>query len=157
MKNKIYIILPDIRSAYNVGAIFRTADACGVSKIFLTGYTPTPKDRFGRIRPDVAKSALGAEQIVPWEYRENLNDLIVELKEKSTEIVAVEQDKNSIDYKDFKIKKDTAFVFGNEVEGVDKNILKQVDKIIEIPMVGEKESLNISVSVGIVLFRILNI
>ncbi len=158
-KKEVYIILPDIRSVYNVGAIFRTADACGVSKIFLTGYTPTPEDRFGRPRKDVAKSALGAEKTIEWEYRENLDDLIKDLKEKDVEIVAVEQDESSIDYKDFEIKdsQPTAFVFGNEVEGISKNILNKVDKIIEIPMVGEKESLNVSVSAGVVLFRVLNI
>ena len=152
-KKEIYIILPDIRSVYNVGSIFRTADACGISKIFLTGYTPTPEDRFGRQRKDVAKSALGAEKTVKWEYREALNNLIDELKKKDVEIVAVEQDKNSVDYKNFKIQKDTAFIFGNEVEGVSKDILKRVDKIIEIPMMGKKESLNVSVSVGVVLFK----
>ena len=156
-KKEIYVILPDIRSVYNVGAIFRTADACGVSKIFLTGYTPMPEDRFGRPRKDVAKSALGAEKTVEWEYKENLNDFIGELKEKGVDIVAVEQDKKSIDYKKLEIKKDTAFIFGNEVEGLSKDILNKVDKIIEIPMVGEKESLNVSVSAGVVLFRVLNI
>lgn len=156
-KDQIYIILPDIRSVYNVGAIFRTADACGISKIFLTGYTPQPKDRFGRDRKDFAKCALGAEKTVEWEYRKDLNDLLEELKKEGIEIVAVEQDKKSIDYKDLKIKKDTAFIFGNEVEGVSKDVLKEVDQIIELPMVGEKESLNVSVTAGIVLFRILNI
>ncbi|MBU1557500.1 TrmH family RNA methyltransferase [Patescibacteria group bacterium] len=156
-KKEIYLILPDIRSVYNVGAIFRTADACGVSKIYLTGYTPRPEDRFGRERKDVAKSALGAEKTVPWEYREKLEDLIDELKNKGIEIVAVEQDKNSIDYKNFEVTKATAFIFGNEVEGLSKNILTKMDRIIEIPMVGEKESLNVSVSAGIVLFRVLNV
>ncbi|MBU4479987.1 hypothetical protein KKG48_00900, partial [Patescibacteria group bacterium] len=123
-------------------------------------YTPTPKDRFGRERKDFAKCALGAEKTVAWEYRENLISLIEELREKNIEVVAVEQDKNSIDYKKFKIEgsqKETAFVFGNEVEGLPKDVLKKVDKIIEIQMVGKKESLNVSVSAGIVLFRILNI
>ena len=157
-KKNIVLILPNIRSVYNVGAIFRTADACGVSKIFLTGYTPTPEDRFGRQRRDVAKSALGAEKTVKWEYRENLKDLIEELKKKGVEIVAVEQDKNSVDYKDFEIElKPIAFIFGNEVEGLSKDILNNVDKIIEIPMVGKKESLNVSVSAGVVLFRVLGV
>jgi len=154
---RIFLILPNIRSAYNVGSIFRTADACGISKIFLTGYSPAPEDRFGRRRKDISKSALGAEKIIEWEYRKNLEDLIEELKSKNIEIVAVEQDEKSIDYKNFNVKKDTAFVFGNEVEGISKNILKKVDKIIEIPMVGKKESLNVSVSAGVVLFRVMKI
>lgn len=157
MKQKIYLILPDIRSVYNVGAIFRTADACGVSKIFLTGYSPIPKDRFGRERKDFAKSALGAEKTVAWEYHKNIFVLLDKLKNENVEIVAVEQSKKSIDYKDFKITKDTVFIFGNEVEGLSKEILDEVDKIIEIPMIGKKESLNVSVSAGIVLFRVLDI
>ncbi len=156
-KQKVFIILPDIRSVHNVGAIFRTADACGVSKIFLTGYTPTPTDRFGRDRKDFTKCALGAEKTVDWEYREDLIDLIKELKQKNVEVVAVEQDTKSIDYKAFDLNKSTAFIFGNEVDGLSQDILNQVDTIIEIPMVGEKESLNVSVSVGIILFRILDI
>ncbi len=156
-KQKTFLILNDIRSVHNVGAIFRTADACGISKIFLVGYTPTPLDRFGRARKDLAKSALGAEKNVSWEYHKDIFNLIEDLKKENIEIVAIEQDKKSIDYKDFKIKKDTAFILGNEVEGVSKEVLKEVDEIIEIQMVGKKESLNVSVSAGVVLFRVLNI
>ena len=157
MKKEIHLILHNIRSVYNVGAIFRIADACGVSKIYLGGYTPLPIDRFGRERKDVSKSALGAEKTVSWENYSDISELIKNLKKDGVEIITVEQSKKSIDYKHFKLTKPTAFIFGNEVEGVDKEILKQSDKIIEIPMMGKKESLNVSVSAGIVLFRILNI
>lgn len=156
-RKQTFLILDNIRSVYNVGAIFRTADACGISKIFLTGYTPQPKDRFGRYRKDFSKSALGAEKTVDWEYREAVDSLIEELKNKSVEIVAVEQNKKSIDYKNFKIKKSTVLIFGNEVKGVSENVLEKADKIIEISMMGEKESLNVSVTAGIVLFRVLSI
>jgi len=81
---EIYIILVNIRSVYNVGAIFRTADACGISKIFLTGYTPQPKDRFGRYRKDFAKSALGAEKNVLWKYEDNIIGLIKKLKKQKS-------------------------------------------------------------------------
>ncbi len=155
--NESVVILHNIRSVYNVGAIFRTADAVGVSKIYLTGYTPTPLDRFGRERKDVAKSALGAEKSVEWEYVKNVSSVIKKLKKEYFEIVAVEQSENSIDYKKFKSKQKTAFLFGNEVRGVSKQLLQKCDKVIEIPMRGKKESLNVSVSAGVVLFRVLSV
>lgn len=157
MKKETYIILNDIRSVINVGAIFRTADACAISKIYLTGYTPMPIDRFGRIRKDIAKASLGSEKTVAWEHCDDIKDLIKELKEKKVELVAVEQSKKSIDYKEYKVKKSTAFIFGNEIDGVPKDVLERVDAILEIYMMGDKESLNVSVSAGIVLFRVLNI
>lgn len=159
------LILQDIRSAQNVGAIFRTADAVGISKIYLTGYTPAPLDRFGRKRKDIAKSALGAEEIVPWESKKNLSTLISKLKKEKYLIIAIEQDKKSVDYKKvsarggpaFSWKGGLVFIVGTEVTGISKNILKKCDVIAEIPMKGKKESLNVSVALGIALFRILNI
>lgn len=149
------LILPDIRSAVNVGAIFRTADAVGIDKIYLVGYTPRPTDQFGRIQKDIAKSALGAETWIKWEYREKLLPLINNLKKEKYEIVALEQDEKSIDYRKYKKPTKLAFILGEEVNGLDKNILKKCDKIVEIPMHGKKESLNVSVACGIALFRIL--
>ncbi len=151
------LILPDIRSALNVGAIFRTADAVGIDKIYLTGYTPTPVDKFNRIRKDIAKSALGAEKTISWEYKKSLSALIYRLKKEGYFIIAIEQAENSIDYKKLKIKHKNAFIVGTEVSGIPEKILAKCDVITEIPMRGEKESLNISVACGIVLFRILNI
>ncbi|GMQ95359.1 MAG: RNA methyltransferase [Patescibacteria group bacterium] len=157
MKEKeAVVILHNIRSAHNVGAIFRTAEAAGVSRIYLTGYTPAPMDRFGRERRDIAKSALGAEKIVSWKQCKQAGSTVVKLKKEDFEIVAVEQARNSIDYKKFKPKRKTAFVFGNEVRGISPALLKQSDMIIEIPMKGEKESLNVSVAAGIILFRALD-
>jgi len=140
-----------------VGAIFRTADAVGVNNIYLTGYTPTPLDRFGRVRSDLHKVALGSEKMVVWEARENIFELIEELKKNSYEIVALEQSPNSVDYKSFKPKKDLTLIVGNEIEGVPKDVLELCDKIIEILMRGKKESLNVSVAAGIALFRILDL
>ena len=151
------LILPDIRSTYNVGAIFRTADACGVNKIYLTGYTPCPLDRFGRVRSDIAKASLGAEISMPWEYKKTLIPLIKKLKKDGYEVVGLEQDKRAIDYKKFKQNKNLALILGNEVSGLSTSILNLCDLIIEIPMKGEKESLNVSVASGIALFRILNV
>jgi 23S rRNA (guanosine2251-2'-O)-methyltransferase len=152
MKEKI-VILHDIRSTHNVGSIFRTADGAGVYKIYLTGYTPTPKDRFDRWRKDISKVALGAERTISWEYHRDIKVLIKSLKEEGFDVVAVEQNKDSINYKTFKLKNKTAFIFGNEVEGVSQDILDEVDNIIEIEMLGEKESLNVSVTAGIILFN----
>ncbi len=149
------LILPDIRSALNVGAIFRTADAVGINKIYLIGCTPRPTDQFGRIQKDISKSALGAETWIPWEYKEKLLPLIKTLKKQGYEVVALEQDINSIDYRKYKKPEKLAFILGPEVTGLDKKILKNCDKIVEIPMYGRKESLNVSVACGISLFRIL--
>jgi 23S rRNA (guanosine2251-2'-O)-methyltransferase len=154
---KVYLILHNIRSVHNVGSIFRTAECAGVDKIFLTGYTPAPIDRFGRKRKDIAKVALGAEEIVKWEYKENINEIMKKLN--SIKIFALEQSGGSIDYKEInkRIKKDFALIVGNEVGGIEKEILEMCDQVIEIPIKGKKESLNVSVATGIALFRLLNI
>jgi tRNA G18 (ribose-2'-O)-methylase SpoU len=151
------LILHDIRSVENVGAMFRTADAAGINKIYLTGYTPTPLDRFGRKRGDLAKSALGAEEFVQWEQKKMVCPVILKLKREGFQIVAIEQDEKSIDYKKLKLKNKNAFIVGTEVTGIPKNILEKCDIIAEIPMRGKKESLNVSVATGIALFRILNL
>ncbi len=146
------VLLHNIRSAHNVGSIFRTCDAAGVSRVFLSGYTPAPRDRFDRIQKDIAKTALGAEKSVPWEYQKSSRAVISTLRKAGWHIAAVEQAPDSVDYRKFKSKKPVLFVFGNEVGGVPKNILKTCDSIVEIPMRGKKESLNVSVAAGIILF-----
>jgi len=148
------VILHNIRSAHNVGSVFRTADAAGVRKIYLCGYTPTPLDKYGRPQKDIAKIALGAETYVDWEYKEQVKDVIHELKRKRFAVVAVEQSENAIDFKKCKTKRDTAFIFGNEVRGLSKQALAMCDTVIEIPMRGKKESLNVAVTAGIILFGV---
>ena len=155
-KSNYVLILPNIRSAINVGAIFRTADAVGIDKVYLVGVTPRPVDKFNRIQKDIAKSALGAERIVSWEYKKNISILISKLKKDGYKIIAIEQDKNSIDYRVVKIEDKIVFILGEEVNGIDKKILKKCDIIAEIPMKGKKESLNVSVACGVALFRILD-
>ena len=150
------LILENIRSTHNVGAMFRTADAVGVTKIFLCGYTPAPIDRFGRVRPDIAKSALGAENTIPWESVESAVDVVTQLKAQQVVTIALEQHVNSVDYKTITPTDDTAVVVGNEVDGVSQEVLELVDVIAEIPMVGSKESLNVSVATGVLLFRLFN-
>ncbi|MBX4210919.1 TrmH family RNA methyltransferase [Candidatus Parcubacteria bacterium] len=148
----IYLILHNIRSTHNVGSIFRTADAAGVYKIFLTGYTPQPIDRFGRAQKDIAKVALGAEKNIPWHYIKNVHTVLDRMKKEKIELIALEQSKESIDYKKIKPKKSWALILGNEVGGISPAILKKCDLICEIPMKGKKESLNVSVAAGIALF-----
>lgn len=151
---RVYIILDDLRSVHNVGAVFRTADAVGVSKIYLCGTTPTPLDRFGRPRRDLAKAALGAERSVPWEYAARAATVVRKLKAEGFEIISVEQSDASVDYKKVRPKDKSAVIFGNEVKGIPKSLLKKSDVIAEIPMRGKKESLNVSVAAGIILFRL---
>lgn len=151
---EVCLALHNIRSVYNVGAIFRTADAVGVSKIYLCGYTPAPIDRFGRARADVAKAALGAEKTVAWESMSDITDLISKLKKEKYTILALEQDKASIDYRIAKLGKKNLLILGEEVSGIEKEILNMCDLILEIPMKGEKESLNVSVAAGVALYGI---
>ncbi|MSU45127.1 MAG: TrmH family RNA methyltransferase [Candidatus Zambryskibacteria bacterium] len=156
-KREVVVLLYNIRSTHNVGSIFRTSDALGVTKIYLSGYTPTPTDKFNRPRKDVSKVSLGAEKTIPWEYVKDAKKLIKKLKNKKIEIIGIEQSKNSVDYKKVKTGKRVLFVVGNEVEGIDKDILSLCDIVAEIPMKGDKESLNVSVAFGTALFRILGV
>jgi len=156
---EIIVILHNIRSLHNVGSILRTADALGVEKIYLCGYTPSLLDRFGKYRPQISKVALGAEKYVKWEKMKSTAAVIKKLKKEKYKIFAVEQNKNSIPYYKIRgIRMDSqlriALIMGNEVKGLPKNILKLADKILEIPMAGKKESLNVSVAFAIVAFRL---
>ncbi len=156
----ICILLDNIRSVHNVGSIFRTAETIGVSKIYCIGTTPTPNDRFNKKRSDFAKVALGAEDLVAWEQEETGSalTLVKQLKKQGFHVIAIEQAKGSIDYRKVKVKvkSKVLFIFGNEVEGISKSLLKLADVVAEIPLQGKKESLNVSVAVGIALYRILN-
>lgn len=156
MNNKI-LILDSIRSAENVGAIFRTCDAVGIDEIILSGTTPDPIDRFGRPNPKVAKSALGAEKTVLWRHVDDAFTEVDNLKKDGYQIIAIELAENSTDYKKVVPADKVVFILGSETEGVAKNILDISDVIAEIPMQGSKESLNVSVSAGVALFRILGV
>jgi len=150
----VSLLLHDIRSAHNVGSIFRTADAAGVTRIHLSGTTPTPIDRFGRKRKDVAKVALGAEDSVPWDAVDEPSALIACLRASGHEIVALEQAQKAIDFRSFVPTKPVLLIVGNEVEGVSPELLSLADTIIEIPQHGKKESLNVSVACGIALYQV---
>jgi len=148
-----YLILENIRSAYNVGAIFRTADGAGVSKIFLVGYTPAPTDRFGRVQPEIQKTSLGASQEIPWEHTNDVVTVLNSLQSDGVSVAAVEQGGNAVSLSDFEVPEKVAYVVGNEVDGVSKAALTLADTIVEIPMLGTKESLNVSVAAGIILYH----
>lgn len=147
------LILHDIRSVYNVGSILRTADGAGIEKVYLTGITPSPLDRVGEVRTDIKKTALGAEESVAWQKVADIASVLEDLKAGGYQILAVEQDKRAVSYKDFQPQERVALIFGNEVEGLSRAVLDKTDTIIEIPMHGAKESLNVAVSVGIVIFH----
>lgn len=155
MQKVTYIFLDNIRSALNVGSIFRTADGAGVSKIYLGGYTPTPIDRFGRVQEEIKKTSLGASETVEWEKVDEGAAFITigRLKDEDFKIVAVEQDPRAISIYDFEPSRKVCYIFGNEIAGVRLELLDIADTIVHIPMQGKKESLNVSVSVGIVLFQ----
>ena len=149
------LILDNIRSVANVGSIFRTADCLGVSKIVLAGITPRPTDRFGRKRRDFAKVSLGAEDSVKWEYDKEVGLAIDKLKKKKFEIVALEQIANAENIRNFKPRARFALIVGNEVSGVSREALDMADRVVEISMMGTKESLNVSVAAGVALFKLI--
>jgi len=150
----ISVVLADIRSAQNVGAIFRTADAAGGAEVLLSGYSPSPIDRFGRPRTDIKKASLGAEEWMPWRTFETHEECIADLAERGIAIIAVEQTEAAIPYTTFVPQGPIALVLGNEVEGVPHAFLERAAQIIMIPMHGKKESLNVSVAAGVVLFHL---
>jgi tRNA G18 (ribose-2'-O)-methylase SpoU len=148
-KNNFVVILDNVRSMLNVGSAFRTCDAFMAEKIYLTGITGTPPHR------EIQKTALGATESVDWKYKESTLELVKELKNENYCIIAVEQTDSSVLLTDFEFESTQkyAFVFGNEVEGVDNEVVKLADIRLEIPQFGTKHSLNISVSIGIVIWE----
>ena len=156
---KLYLILHDIRSAYNVGAIFRSADGAGVSKVYLTGYTPLPpmveKEFKTKAEKMIEKTALGAELSVEWEYNDNLEELLGRLKKDNCNIVALEKTIDAIDVNEYETENSTVLILGNEVDGVSEDVLIRCDAVVSIPMRGAKESLNVSVAAGIAMYALL--
>ncbi len=150
-KLPLVIVLDNIRSLNNVGSAFRTADALSVEKIFLVGITGTPPHR------DIHKTALGAQDIVAWEYKSDIISVIEDLKKEGYIIASVEQAQDSIPLQDFKVEPNDklALIFGNEVDGVSDQAIETSNFCIEIPQFGTKHSLNVSVSMGIVLWEML--
>lgn len=152
MTKSAILILHNVRSAHNVGAMFRTADGAGVSKIYLAGYTPAPKDRFGRPQPEIEKTSLGAHQAIPWEQVNSIETLIAQLQEDGICVVAVEQGARAVPYYTLSTERPVAFIMGNEIEGVPEAVQALCDVVVAIPMSGMKESLNVATTAGIILF-----
>lgn len=151
-----FLILHNLRSAHNVGSIFRTAETAGVSKIYLTGYTPLPIDRFGRKQSGITKVALGAEETVPFEHVASPSVLIKRLNKEGVMVICVEQTSKAVNYRKLSFTYPVAFLFGNEVSGVSKKLRQYCDIVSHIPLRGTKESLNVSVAVGVFLFQVLD-
>jgi tRNA G18 (ribose-2'-O)-methylase SpoU len=150
-KTPIVIVLDNIRSLHNVGSAFRTADAFLIEKIYLCGVTGCPPNK------EIEKTALGATKTVEWMYTKSTIDAIKELKENGYKIISVEQADKSTKLHDLKINTDEriALVFGNEVYGVEQEVVDQSDMVLEIPQLGSKHSFNVSVSIGIVLWQLI--
>lgn len=155
------VILDNVRSALNVGSIFRTSSGIGIDKIYLCGITPTPFEtgkkfeRQNKKRKDFIKTSLGSEEEIAWEYRENILDIIKELKKENFEIISLEQNERSIDYKNLKTNKENvAVIVGSETDGVQKEVLDLSDQITEIPMLGLKESLNVTIAYAILAYKL---
>jgi tRNA G18 (ribose-2'-O)-methylase SpoU len=148
-KIPLVVVLDNIRSMHNVGATFRTADAFLIRKIVLCGITPQPPHR------EIHKAALGATESVDWEYESDINTVIADLKSRGFEVVGIEQTTNSKMITDFSIDKSKkyAVILGNEVEGISDEALPHIDSFIEIPQLGTKHSLNVSVCGGIVMWE----
>lgn len=149
MKKELHVVCDNIRSLYNVGSIFRTSDALGVSKIWLCGITGTPEQK------GMQKVSLGAENSVPWEYAKNGWQVVDKLKKEGFQAVALELTTGSQDVKLFKLKRKAVLIVGNEVTGVSAALLKRSDAVVHIPMKGIKESLNVSVAFGIAAHELL--
>jgi tRNA G18 (ribose-2'-O)-methylase SpoU len=151
---KIIVIAHDIRSIHNVGSIFRTADAAGAEKIYLCGITPSPLDRFKKTRVDFAKVALGAEKYIAWEMAKTTGVIVKRLKKDGYTIFALEQSTRSVPYYAARPASNArvAIVVGNEVQGLPISLIRAADRVLEIPMMGKKESLNVAVAFGIAVF-----
>ena len=146
MSQDFYVVCDNLRSLYNVGSIFRTADAVGVKKIYLVGITGKPPQR------GIAKVALGAEKSVAWEHTFRPTSLIRKLKKQGVQLVALEQTKKSSVYTKFKPQFPLALILGNELSGVSPNLLKLADQVIYLPQQGIKESLNVAVAFGVIAY-----
>jgi len=149
---RFVVICDGLRSLFNVGSVFRTSDGVGIEKVYLCGITGKPDTE--KAERKISKVALGAQNFVEWEYVKQSWRLVEKLKKERYQIVSLEQTSKSINYTDFKPKFPLALIIGNEGKGVKKSLLNRSDKIIEIPMCGQKESLNVSVAFGIVAYWI---
>lgn len=159
---KLVLVIHNVRSALNVGSMLRTAEGFGVDKVYLTGYTPYPEkvndERLPhhrkRTSQQIHKTALGAEEFLKWEYEPDINKCMNRLCEQGYTIAALEQTKKSVDLNEFNTKNNLALIVGNEVNGLEANVLNKVDSFIQIPMDGRKESFNVAIAAGVALYHL---
>jgi len=144
-----YCLVEDVRSLYNVGSIFRTSDAVKLNKLFLTGFTGFPPRR------EIEKTALGSTESVPWEHYEQTDLAIKELKNSNIKLIALEHTSESVPYTEFEYNFPLCLMLGNEVDGLSDESIAQADYSVDIPMFGLKQSLNVSVAYGVVMYHIL--
>lgn len=161
MPRKIYLIVDNIRSSHNAGALLRTAEGLGITEVILCGITPYPKIKSKDPRPPylaekitrrIAKTSLGAELTQPWYYNPNTLETLSSLKQKGVELLALEQTPKSIKLTDYMPRSDIGLVVGNEIDGVSAEVLALCDQVVEIPMSGSKESFNVSAAAAMALF-----
>jgi len=148
MKRKIRLMAHNVRSLWNVGAFFRTCDALGVEHLYLTGYTGHPP------RKEISKTAIGADNVIPWEHVRDPLSIIAKLKKEGWQIISLELAKNSMDIVKFKPGKKVCLIVGHELSGVPEQLLELSDEVVMIPMLGKKESLNVAVAAGIALHHL---
>ena len=150
-------ILHNIRSVHNVGSVFRTADGLGIKKLYLTGYTPEPVDRFGRKRQKFSKVALGAEDAVDWESEDSILDLINKIAAEDTTVCACEPTDSAVPVDKLTTRnQNICLVFGNEVDGLPQDVIEASDQTVKIPMRGKKSSLNVAVAFGIFTHQVID-
>ena len=159
---EIILIIHDIRSTHNVGSLFRTAEGLGVEQIYCTGYTPYPAiendDRLphitSKLSKQINKTALGAENSVPWTHHDSVEDLLAELKDQGYQTIALEQDERSVPLPEFKPSNKCVVLIGREVQGIEQKLLDLCESIVEIPMYGTKESFNVAQAAAIMLYTL---
>ncbi|HET9721448.1 MAG TPA: TrmH family RNA methyltransferase [Candidatus Saccharimonadales bacterium] len=164
-RRQVVLVVDNVRSAYNVGSLLRTADGLGVKKVYLSGYTPYPKQQNdsrpphvqGRVTNEIAKTALGAQDSVDWEHIEQIESVLGELKKNGYQIAALEQTSSAINLNEFSPKSVVALIVGNEVNGLDSRSLELAQIHVQIPMTGQKESFNVSVAAAITLYYLIRI
>ncbi|HVV26158.1 MAG TPA: TrmH family RNA methyltransferase [Candidatus Saccharimonadales bacterium] len=159
---RLVLIVHNLRSSHNVGSLLRTSEGLGVERVYLTGYTPYPLAPHDsrlphiarRVAKQIAKTALGADTMLDWQHRDNIDELIRELTADGFTVVALEQAANSVKLPDFEPPEKIALVVGREVEGIEAEVLAQADRIVEIPMFGHKESFNVVQAAAMALYKL---
>ncbi len=162
MKRQIILIAHNVRSCHNVGALLRTAEGLGINKVYLTGYTPYPKSKndtrlphiISKLQKQIDKTALGADKTIVWQHQSDVFSLVDNLKSNKYRILALEQTEKSIDITGYKAPQKTALIVGREVEGIEPELLKIADEIVEIPMSGQKESFNVAQATAMALYQL---